>query len=287
MKILTILSISVSIITFYPTLSQTNPYYSLYYHHPLYYNPAFAGSSGKKNSDLLFRYERPGENIFLKAPVRLAFLADGISHSFHGGLGGFLVFDHKDTTSTYVGNLSYAYKFEPIFNSTFRLGGSWTSSMVINEPSNDPFSVKDSISILKTKMKFGAGILYMYKEKLTLGISVNQVLVDFRIKKGFGFYEPTFYNVYCLYDFAIDKNLSLLPSFFIRGTSRGSTLDFNLTAKLADKFFLGVGNSGELVVFSLGLKIGGVKGSLGMTNFPSSLSKGETMGLEIDGNAQY
>src|SRR3972149_3834398 len=138
-----------------PSYSQVNPYYSLYYHHPLYYNPAFAGSSGKKNSDLLFRYERPGENIFLKAPVRLAFLADGVSTSFHGGLGGFLVFDHRDTTSTYVGNLSYAYKFEPIFNSTYRLGGSWTSTIVVNEPTNDPFSVKDSISILKTKMKFG------------------------------------------------------------------------------------------------------------------------------------
>jgi type IX secretion system PorP/SprF family membrane protein len=225
-----LLFIGVLMLSSFPSLAQDDPQYSQNMYNRLPVNPGYAGSTGAMCATSLLRNQWVG---FEGAPrsVNLAF--DALVEPVHGGLGFAITQDRLGLTSSLGAKVAYAYRMR-VSNSgrlAFGLAAGFLQKTLdlsnVRVNGQDPLLEQGSRTARGVDFDFGA---YYNTSDYYLGASVthlNQSKLDYfdniRITVNRHFYFMGGYN------YALNRTITLKPSFFVKSDATSTQADVNLT----------------------------------------------------------
>jgi len=205
------------------------------------YNPAVAGSQSSVNVGLLHRSQWVGVP---GAPTTQNLTVESKVEALNGGLGLNIINDALGPLSTKTATLSYAYQLR--VNEKQQLGFGFSFGMMqigFDEEWITPDGQIDSslppTGSSATVPDIGLG-LYFTSENYYLGLSVTH-LVPFEANfDGVATFNPArHYYVAAGYDYDIDEQFSIRPSYYMKTDGVIFQMDFNVNAFYQQKHWAG------------------------------------------------
>jgi len=277
-------------------MAQYDAQFSNYWAAVSYYNPGYAGQSGKLEMTALNRqqwlgFSRSPRSMLLSADMPFAFL--GKTH----GVGGVIFSENVGLYKHSILAGQYAYK-KKLFKGDFNIGiqvskidATWLGSKLelkppepddIHEEQDDGIPAMD---IQTTALDFSLGVFYSRKQWYA-GLSVTHILEpEMKEKEGEtritylsrGYYLMGGYNI------QLDNPLlELCPSVFIKSTILMTQLDISARLFYAKMFYAGLGwRYGDAGIAMLGIKLKNIYAGYAY-DFPiSAIRKGTTGSHEV------
>lgn len=240
--------------------SQELPLFSNYTVNPLLYNPANAGQSSDLQTFLHHRTQWTG---FKGSPVSHLLTMSAPLTKINSGIGISVQNDQRGLFNTLIGSVKYAYHAKinqqsrlslgvgiDVQNRLLRIGESTVRDL------DDPLLNNGSLS--ETFMDASFGVEYHFLNKLSVGLSVPQLLKgnsgnDSYVKNTRYFIGQASY----LYDLSTSNNIKIEPVVLVR-YSENVPIQYDVNALLhyKDMFIVGAGyRSNYAVNFHLGIAL--------------------------------
>ena len=210
-------------------------------------NPAFTGSQDALSATMVYRNQWVG---FEGAPKNQLFSIHAPLNNERIGLG--ILVDNQSigifNKTVILGN--YAYRIE-LHSGILAMGlgfgvsvynNAWNELEVVDE--TDENLINNPSSAVLPALSLGA---YYYTPKYYIGISLpfylsddmNQYAGDYKISPNFSVYN---YFLTGGYQFEINSDVTLLPSFLVRYQPKNEVqIDYNFKISLKDRIWLGLG----------------------------------------------
>jgi type IX secretion system PorP/SprF family membrane protein len=213
MKNLTLTIFCICVFYFFGSAQQL-PIYTQYFWNDYALNPAFTGLTEFTPIQVGVRNQWTG---FGGSPITYTLGGHGAIKDKNMGVGGMLFLDDLGGAITQTGlmlNYSYQVKINDESKLSFGLSGSmnqyaYDGTNIQASSQNDPSLFSNSKSLVPD---FNFGVAYMLKNRLKIGLAVNQILQS-RIKK---------WNEMNL---AVDANNRLVRHYFLTGSYRAEVTD--------------------------------------------------------------
>ena len=222
------------------------------------YNPGVVGSQPSVNVGLLHRAQWVG---IPGAPTTQNLTVESRIEALNGGLGLNVINDALGPLSTKTATISYAYQLR--VNETNQLGFGFSFGMMqigFDEEWITPDGQIDSslppTGSSATVPDIGLG-LYFTSEDYYLGLSVTH-LVPFEANfDGVATFNPArHYYVAAGYDYDIDEQFSIRPSYYMKTDGVIFQMDFNVNAFYQQKHWAGFSYRIEdAIAFLLGFEV--------------------------------
>jgi len=222
------------------------------------YNPGVVGSQPSVNVGLLHRSQWVGVP---GAPTTQNLTVESRIESLHGGIGLNVINDELGPLSTKTATLSYAYQLRLNENNQLGFGFSFGMMQIgFDEEWITPDGQLDSslppTGSSATVPDIGLG-LYFTSENYYLGLSVTH-LVPFEADfDGVATFNPArHYYVAAGYDYDIDEQFSIRPSYYMKTDGVIFQMDFNVNAFYQQKHWAGFSYRIEdAIAFLVGFEI--------------------------------
>jgi len=205
------------------------------------YNPGVAGSQSSVNVGLLHRAQWVGVP---GAPTTQNLTVESRVEALKGGIGLNVINDALGPLSTKTATISYAYQLRLNENNQLGLGFSFGMMQIgFDEEWVTPDGQIDSslppTGSAATVPDIGLG-LYFTSENYYLGLSVTH-LVPFEANfDGVATFNPArHYYVSAGYDYDIDEQFSIRPSYYMKTDGVIFQMDFNVNAFYQQKHWAG------------------------------------------------
>ncbi|HEU4717295.1 MAG TPA: type IX secretion system membrane protein PorP/SprF [Bacteroidia bacterium] len=235
--------------------AQQDPLVSQYMFNPLYINPAYAGSRGVMNGDILLRKQWVG---FPGAPTTEVFAVNAPTRKGKVGLGLEVIGDQigpKRNSGLYF---DYAYRL-PLGKGKLAFGlGAGIMNYRVNwneieyKDAQDPYASLGATNITKPDFKGG---IYFNNKRFYIGASIthmNQeayVLIKDSLTLKANMSQHTFFTMGRA--FQLGDNITFCPSILVRYTARNgpgsntSTGDLNLNFRYKELMWAGISFRGD------------------------------------------
>mgnify|MGYP001283062885 FL=1 len=222
------------------------------------YNPGVAGSQSSVNVGLLHRAQWVGVP---GAPTTQNLTVESRVEALNGGIGLNVINDALGPLSTKTATISYAYQLRLNENNQLGLGFSFGMMQIgFDEEWVTPDGQIDSslppTGSSATVPDIGLG-LYFTSENYYLGLSVTH-LVPFEANfDGVATFNPArHYYVAAGYDYDIDEQFSIRPSYYMKTDGVIFQMDFNVNAFYQQKHWAGFSYRIEdAIAFLLGFEV--------------------------------
>ena len=214
---------------------------SMYFFNPLNYNPAYAGSRGSLNFTGVHRSQWVGwdgapttEFLSVHAPIAQK----------HIGIGGNLSYDKIGSRSNFSAMANFAYHLQ-LNSKNLRLSLGASAGLNANQYNFNSLIVTDVTdpaylnSNKSLSPNFGVGA-YLYGKKGYLGFSIPKLLQKSIDNNTSNSILQRHYYLAAGYVFSVNSIFDLKPSLLVKYTQNAPmTIDFNLSAHLYEKFWVG------------------------------------------------
>ena len=205
------------------------------------YNPGVVGSQPSINVGLLHRSQWVGVD---GAPSTQNLTVESRIEALHGGIGLNVINDELGPLSTKTATLSYAYQL--MLDEKNQLGFGFSFGMMqigFNEewvtPDNTPDSSLPPVGSSATVPDIGLGV-YFTSENYYLGLSATHVIPFEADFDGVATFNPArHYYVSAGYDYDLNEDFSIRPSYYMKTDGVVFQMDFNCNAFYKQKHWAG------------------------------------------------
>ena len=228
--------------------AQQIPQYSQYIFNGLLINPAYAGSKGLLNANVIYRTQWTGLE---GAPSTATASVDGVNAADRLGWGAYLVQDRIGTESNTTLAGSAAIKLRTSEKGVFSLGlaggisyFSYNQNKIKTTTPNDPTFTNSGQSVITPELKAG---FYYHTQKFYAGLS-GANLLQWNQRQ---LTQPRTHLFFTSgYVFTLTEYLKLKPSILLKDDFKAPTsTDFNAFLLLDERLWLGASYRRQLFVW--------------------------------------